>query len=78
MYIYNIIFLIQFFIFINSNINIKFNRYLPTINEEGNYSLEQFVTFRVENIFKTEISIGNPPQNIPGFLKNRTFWLFYF
>ncbi len=76
MYIYYIFFLIQFFIFINSNINIKFNRYLPTINEEGNYSLEQFVTFRVENIFKTEISIGNPPQNIPGFLKTELFGFF--
>ena len=69
MYIYFILFVIQIFTFIISNINIKFNRYLPIINEGGNCTLEQFINFRVKNIYKTEISIGNPPQNIPGFLK---------
>ena len=69
MFIYYIFFVIQFFTFIISNINIKFNRYLPIINEEGNYTLEQFVNFRVKNIYKTEIYIGNPSQNLPGFLK---------
>ena len=69
MNIYFIFFVIQFFTFIISNINIKFNRYLPIINEGGNCTLEQFVNFRVKNIYKTEISIGNPLQYIPGFLK---------
>ena len=76
MYIYNIFFAIQFFTFAISNINIKFNRYLPLINEEGNYTFEQFVNFRVENIFKTEVSIGNPQQNIPGFLRTNQFSFF--
>ena len=69
MYIYFILFVIQIFTFIISNINIKFNRYLPIINEGGNCTLEQFVNFRVKNIYKTEIAIGNPPQTIRGFLK---------
>ena len=76
MHIYYIFFAIQFFTFTVSNINIKFKRYLPIVNEEGNYTLEQFVNFRIENIYKTEVSIGNPPQNIPGFLKTDIFGFF--
>lgn len=49
--------------------HIRFSRYLPIKKESNNLTLEEFINYRVENIYKTDVSIGDPPQNIPGFLR---------
>jgi hypothetical protein len=49
--------------------HIRFSRCLPIKNEKSNLTLEEFINYRIENIYKTDISIGDPPQNIPGFLR---------
>ena len=69
MNIFYIFFIYQFFIYIIDNLHIRFSRYLPLKNERSNLTLEEFINYRIENIYKTEVSIGEPPQDIPGFLR---------
>lgn len=66
---FSIFFIFLIFDNIYSNIHIRFYRYLPIKKEPKNLTLEEFINYRVENIYKTEISLGNPPQDIPGFLE---------
>ena len=56
--------------FIQSSLIIKFKRYLPINPEKKSVSLEEFINRRINNIYTTNIFIGNPPQAIPGFLKS--------
>ena len=51
-----------------SNIHLRFNKYLPMMKEPKNITLEEFINYRVKNIYKTNIMLGDPAQNIPGFL----------
>jgi len=69
MNIFYVFFISQFFIFICDNMHIRFSRNLPIKKEKSNLTLEEFINYRIENIYKTEVSIGDPPQNIPGFLR---------
>ena len=66
----NLIFLIFLLIFtyIFSNPHLRFTRYLPIKKEPQNITLEEFVHYRIENIYKTNIMLGDPDQDIPGFL----------
>ena len=68
----NIIFLVLIFynfININSNIHLKFRRYTQLKTEYYNITLEEFIEHRTKNIFKTIIYLGEPSQEIPGFLE---------
>ena len=54
---------------IQSSMIIKFKRYSPINPESKSITLEEFINKRINNIYTTNIFIGNPPQSIPGFLK---------
>ena len=68
MVLYSIFLLFDFFAYIYPTIHIRFYRYSSILKESFNISIDDFVNQRVENIYKTQIFIGNPPQIIPGFL----------
>ena len=55
---------------IQSSLIIKFKRYLPIKSESKSITLEEFINKRINNIYTTNIFLGNPPQTIPGFLKS--------
>ena len=55
---------------IQSSLIIKFKRYLPIKSESKSITLEEFINKRINNIYTTNIYLGNPPQTIPGFLKS--------
>ena len=41
---------------------------MPIYKESKNMTLGEFVTQRITNIYVTKIGIGDPVQEIPGFL----------
>jgi hypothetical protein len=55
---------------VQSSIIIKFKRYLPINPESKSITLEEFINKRINNIYTTNLFLGNPPQTIPGFLKS--------
>jgi len=55
---------------IQSSLIIKFKRYLPIKSESKSITLEEFINKRINNIYTTNIFLGNPPQTMPGFLKS--------
>ena len=55
---------------------LKFTKFLSIKEESNNLSLEEFINQRINNIYTTEIYIGDPPQLIPGFLKNHEYKFF--
>ena len=55
---------------IQSSLIIKFKKYLPIKSESKSITLEEFINKRINNIYTTNIFLGNPPQTIPGFLKS--------
>ena len=62
--------LIHIFELLQSIIILQFRRFLPIKDESNIKSLEEFINRRINNIFTTDIYLGEPPQLIPGFLKN--------
>ena len=61
---------------INGYYAIKFSRNFPIEKESENLTLFEFVKNRVNNIYKTEILIGEPSQKITGFLKSDSHGFF--
>ena len=55
---------------IQSSIIIKFKRYLPIYPDSKSITLEEFINKRINNIYETNIFLGDPPQTIPGYLKS--------
>ena len=66
----SIILLFYFMGILQSSIILKFKRFLPIKAESKEISLEELINQRINNIYTTDIYIGDPPQLIPGFLKN--------
>ena len=60
--------LILFINYINSELQIKFNKYYSLNFESFSLNIPNFVNYFIDNIFSTEILIGDPPQKIFGFL----------
>ena len=70
MVINNFSFLIFFLqtIIINTELQIKFTKYKSLNSEQLSFSTELFVKYFIENVYVSEISLGDPPQKIPSFL----------
>jgi len=69
---FNLYIIILFYLLehINGYYAIKFSRNFPIEKESTNLTLFEFIKNRVNNIYKTEILIGEPSQKITGFLKS--------
>ena len=73
LYIFILIHLLEH---INGYYTIKFSRNFPIEKESTNLTLFEFIKNRVNNIYKTEILIGEPSQKITGFLKSDSHGFF--
>ena len=73
LYIFILIHLLEH---INGYYTIKFSRNFPIEKESTNLTLFEFIKNRVNNIYKTEILIGDPSQKITGFLKSDSHGFF--
>ena len=71
-----IIILIHLLEHINGYYTIKFSRNFPIEKESINLTLFEFIKNRVNNIYKTDILIGDPSQKITGFLKSDSHGFF--
>jgi hypothetical protein len=71
-----IIILIHLLEHINGYYTIKFSRNFPIEKESTNLTLFEFIKNRVNNIYKTEILIGEPSQKIIGFLNSDSHGFF--
>ena len=71
-----IIILIHLLEDINGYYTIKFSRNFPIEKESTNLTLFEFIKNRVNNIYKTDILIGDPSQKITGFLKSDSHGFF--
>ena len=66
-----IIFLVfQILNIISTSFIIQFKRFLSIKTESNNMNLEEFIDQRINNIYETDLYLGEPPQKIPGFLKS--------
>ena len=57
------------FLNINSKFQIKFHKYNSLLSEYFEKNITFFVDYFIENIYSTQINIGEPSQKIIGFLK---------
>ena len=73
LYIFILIHLLEH---INGYYTIKFSRKFPIEKESTNLTLFEFIKNRVNNIYKTEILIGEPSQKITGFLNSDSHGFF--
>ena len=73
LYIFILIHLLEH---INGYYTIKFSRNFPIEKESTNLTLFEFIKNRVNNIYKTEILIGEPSQKITGFLNSDSHGFF--
>ena len=73
LYIFILIHLLEH---INGYYTIKFSRNFPIEKESTNLTLFEFIKNRVNNLYKTEILIGEPSQKITGFLKTDSHGFF--
>ena len=67
--IFSLLTLIILFININSKLQIKFSKHKSLLSEFLEKNVAYFVNYFIENIYSTEIYIGEPAQKIIGFLK---------
>ena len=65
--------IILIFYIIQSNVIIKFKRFMPIYKESNKFLICEFITQRINNIYEAEIYMGQPPQIIPGFLKTNKY-----
>ena len=67
--IFSLLTLIVLLININSKLQIKFSKHKSLLSELLEQNVAYFVNYFIENIYSTEIYIGEPSQKIKGFLK---------
>ena len=67
--IFSLLTLIVLLIHINSKLQIKFSKHKSLLSELLEQNVAYFVNYFIENIYSTEIYIGEPSQKIKGFLK---------
>ena len=66
--LFSLFLLILLINYINSELQIKFNKYYSLNIESFSLNIPNFVNYFVDNIFSTEILIGDPSQKMIGFL----------